>query len=1458
MEIIAESVVKGISYDTTVIATVIDDTYKADGKYTVSTGQTDFTAYSSSTGYRKNMSVYVNVPNGDYTNQKFIVGKYIAANSEPFIFTTPFETIVDLTDNIVLEEQNQKSFGLIANNFMEQQLKYQEWDNEEEQKKQDYDDGKIAEKEYNEFINKQVERAAERDKEINNAIADGTYYEVLVWDSEKSGEEWDGFDRLGIQAQFQTWLDDVDVYSGNYGLKLILSCKVPDTDGNFSEAKDKVLFLDSADDMYGNPYKFESFYQQEKVFDISELGTITHMKLYFYEVPGSFKDINGEPIAVQEFENLFMKDVYICLGYDLGTIKDEFIKIYTLDTNTFKAPPQNPQNMKRLRTRWIHFADENNSQPMVIKSDTNLDFEIRWYRYNLGSPSADEYSGAYWERINVTKSYWDNFYTYEANGTMVKDRTEVFKDDYLELSDGDESFLKSFNCDVTLDPMRSIEQFKVIILYQNRVMRSEVLSFLNEREVVNQATLDAFQALTIHCEDNTYGNYLIYNRNNTLLDRAESRIDRLFGAHFDPVNYEDEETKPLLEDAEVITWGIPSENTMISIPGIDYNNLDKYAPTDQNPDGIKIKPKSDEMVYINDNDENEEAQTNKLTRWVKYDKKQKRLFITRKEYSLSKNTSILKRIYPYQPYTIKTYYSANNLDNTIECQILKDGMSYVSQKELTFGTAGTTGTDVTFVIDFDNNQTAVTVDDQPNDNNEDSYGLSARLYNQDNEEVYLYDVEYNSSVGEDDPRYKTKKLKDLYKITWEWYSCPSKDLKNGIDGLKIEYEKDTGSQCKLIKTIDSTNEKNLLLNMNQMYVIKATLKGFGDYPLTTYLPIPLRKRFYTKTENMPVTDPPTYTETENERCLFISGATEVIYLSDGSPTYYKSPYKAYMYVQPEKRGEQGEWRLGDGDWSLFWYQGQKDAYLPSWENSGLDDNGNPKNNSNVLSPVNVYVKNATKYGVQYYEKINGEYQVVWTQPILVLQNTYPSTTLNRWDGSLTLDDSGNTILAATMAAGKKESSDNTFTGVALGHFGVPLQDADVSLNTKTGLYGFHHGQQSYAFMEDGTGFIGKDGKGRINFDGNSGTIYSSLLDSSHQGMRIDIDDGQIEMYGSNTNFVNITTYINKNNLNEKIKLIQSNGLAAGVFVYRKPYVLETDNQPKENKVYYDSSKRGRASIVKTDSENYVYKPGETKIYYDDDSTYYSVGLEHEYKEDEAYYTTYPSLLTNNAISDYNYKYITISSKQSNSGYPLSIGTSENVSSRNFRVKWDGTLYATNGYFTGHIEASSGTFQGELKAATGSFSGKVTATSGEIGGWKIDSNRLYKNGVELNSSDGSIEGPDIYAATLNCYRGNTITLNGTMSVQGKNSKDKLVTSGYLGVVYGNNKYIKDGQVVNGSGDGEPGIGFFNASKIGFFKITNEHVGMTFKSKSGTGVDNWYIYCDNEGVHTNGNIGVATFG
>jgi hypothetical protein len=52
---------------------------------------------------------------------------------------------------------------------------------------------------------------------------------------------------------------------------------------------------------------------------------------------------------------------------------------------------------------------------------------------------------------------------------------------------------------------------------------------------------------------------------------------------------------------------------------------------------------------------------------------------------------------------------------------------------------------------------------------------------------------------------------------------------------------------------------------------------------------------------------------------------------------------------------------------------------------------------------------------------------------LVLQNRWPSNVINSWDGEkLVLNEDNSTILAAAISAGKKNSDDNSFSGVMIG------------------------------------------------------------------------------------------------------------------------------------------------------------------------------------------------------------------------------------------------------------------------------------------------------------------------------------------------------------------------------------------------------------------------------------------
>lgn len=68
IEVIGNSLLKKVSYDKTIVATITDVKDKKDGKYQCSNGTNTFTAYSTKTDYEKGSSVYVTIPNDNWEN----------------------------------------------------------------------------------------------------------------------------------------------------------------------------------------------------------------------------------------------------------------------------------------------------------------------------------------------------------------------------------------------------------------------------------------------------------------------------------------------------------------------------------------------------------------------------------------------------------------------------------------------------------------------------------------------------------------------------------------------------------------------------------------------------------------------------------------------------------------------------------------------------------------------------------------------------------------------------------------------------------------------------------------------------------------------------------------------------------------------------------------------------------------------------------------------------------------------------------------------------------------------------------------------------------------------------------------------------------------------------------------------------------------------------------------------
>ena len=1144
MDIINGKALSSVSYDKTITCTIKDDKNAKKGEYTVYDGSRLFEAYSNDTSYKIGTTVFVTIPEGKFENQKMIIGKKTSNEEKPFVFTEPFDTIFDMTGNIATEAV---AGALTANDILD------------EHKKIDNETG-----------------------QANVNLKDCFTSQYLLGTSDSfynlTEKELIKYTRLGIKADFTSWVKQA--VKGTYGLIITLKGKKKNI---IESEKDEEIIKEYVFDnsqMFGNTYNFETPYEQQVVVDLeqADMGQIIGIKVEFAQSADFYDQLN-EPIPSTEngylnyqpvanyyqrygdktesdsngnltrkeegngyyktanddsklLPNLLVNNLYICFGYDISIFDNDFVEIYTAESDTYKRSTSTSDNgveanQKELKMRWVHIVD---GKPIdMVNTEQEHSYEVRWYKYSVGAAAADEYSGVYWERIS------------EASG-----------------------FNYVFNPDVN----KQQEKIKAIVFGDSLTpYYSNELIFNNEEQLPpSEEAQHIMSALNIQCDDGTNGNYMIYGQDNSIKDTAYSKETRTLIAYFDSDN--DGVHESSIQSGEKCIWTFPVKNSMIELL-----NGDTRIESDENGNEIVI------------------------------------------------NTNIVTNKNPQ--YKISSYYSPNKSNNTITCQYTLNSVVYTTEKEFTFGPAGTMGSDQTLVIDFVGDKNSIIV-------NEGVIEFEIQLYDNQN-------IQQNIPDGT---------------VQWAWYY--NSDLREDEQGKVLSFPQVIENKTNAIYECEHE------FKIDGLYILQATIGN-----LTTYFPIPISNGEYS----------------------YIKGATQVIYQSNGEPSYNREEYQ--LFGKDDKV-------VNNINWKVISFE--EDPYIATLSNTN--------ENKGFLKPVQVYVKEASVYGVQAYVDEN----ILWTQPILVLQNRWASNTINQWDGkSIQIDNKNGTILSQAIAAGHK-NSDNSFSGVMIGSW--KDTDAASDITAQTGVYGFHEGAMSYAWKDDGTGFIGKDGLGRINFDGNKATIYSTdykinsdgsvAADRTTGSMIIDLNEPYIQMkYGNNI-------------------------------------------------ISIDASKTGTVNSA------------------------------------------------------------------SSSNAPFKIGSK-------FAVAWDGTIYASGGNFSGHIDANSGT----------------------IGAWEIDdSGRLKSNdnniildpanqgtitlaGANSMISGGTIHGSIIRAGTLQSNSTNNIKLQGYLTIDTTNNSDDGGTGALMG-------RIDSGFGLNNSA----GIGFRYAPgndgiRGGEIKATASNVGMRYGASGGSG-------------------------
>ena len=1099
MDIIIAERLNGLNYDKTILCKIEDDSKKDKGEYIVSDGSSSFIAISKDATYMNGASVYVTVPTGDFNQQKLIVGRYIANNEAYATYQAPFDQYLNITENLI---EDDITTGLLAN---------------------------------------------------------GETVEKLIWSwYQPQGSGLRGYTRLGFNAKFRSWLAALEPIAGTYGIRIDIEGTEKTTTEESDIHKNYKYFLTS-DEFYGDPYNFDVFYKQEKVFDISKIAEITRIQIYFYQSKGSFLNKEKQTIVAKDddgnalMDNLWVCDVDLSAGYATQDFDTDTVLLYTFDSLTYAAESEtkkkvdgSPLNEKTLKARWIHFDEEGkciaiDKEEEMTEYEANENAKIHWYKHVLQDGVCDDLAGNFWQEVNDGQDSKNLFYRFSPDITAATETYKVIiempslNSVNAQINDETWSLYQSWGLEdptetnieawrtatedvtdpdtgTTITRAEAVAKIDEILIELStkllatvKYYESDTFVFSNEAHVPDQATLELVQGLSIVVDAvGLKGNYCIYGQTNEILNSSEGHKMRTFEARYESLITNDKR----LDKASTIRWKIPAHGTMIYTPEQGKEYIPRLEPTDEGYD------EANELLYASwkgmvDGVErtfiNQDGTLAPVDGYYIIERKGTEEYPEDADGDGVQDT--IEQIVVKQDFRIESYYTPQNTNNTVHCEILKNGLTYKASSTLVFGPQGTNGTDSTLILKFKDDQSAIDKDG--------SIKVEAHLYDYNNTEVQI----------------------DTKSISWLWwknndgFEATDSVLKigttNWIEKTITSAETDAAGNELLTEQKITYPEVEIQWNSNEEIALHNILQCNVKYGnatigaqavdgvdlenneelkeeiktrevlLQAFIPIPFR-------------DNPTLTWAEVP--------TRIVYDDQGkNPIYYKNAFAITTSGNVEGYISNAEIIFDDIDSNYVYFPAIKhrdgDSSSPGW----------------FLEPKNMFftgLTNKVTLKVTMAFNLNGQIAYYnWYQPILIIQNRWPSAMMNAWDGSLTIDEKNGTILSTMVGAGKKEA-DNTFTGVLMGDIATGAGYEDKQL----GVYGFNHGQQSFGFRDDGTAFIGKAGKGRIEFDGNSGRIQSMSYSQTKNedvkaGMLIDLDDGIIEMHGAtksgkNGNFEN--------------------------------------------------------------------------------------------------------------------------------------------------------------------------------------------------------------------------------------------------------------------------------------------------------------------------------------------------
>ena len=659
IQTIAKSEVNKMSFDKTLVCTILNTSEAARGKYYVTDKSSKFYAYSEITTYEKGEVVLVKVPNGDFNNQKHIEGRYVSEQGEDYNYVSPYTQFVSYTTNLI---DNPGVVGQLLTNFQG-----------------------------NKFRNVQQSDINTEPKHSNTGV---------LWKASKISEiEGYDYDVMYLAADFKTLIgsnnqEDIQLKSGYYGIKLLMDMTYLDMNGHEVTNTNVSFYLDNTD-MNGNAYDFETYYKQEKLFYLEKKYVkhglrLSNVRVLFFQGDNDntivFKNLNDNLVRWYKTEqgekildnpNLFVTNIDLQFGYKQEKVDTDKIVIdVKKKKGAYGTEGQNPNALS-----YYSYIPEDEMERLKNKGHTD------WY--------IQEHYNEFLENYNKKTIYINKKQSYIEllkirNPDQINLRVDLYR--YLDPKYGVQS--KSNNSDagenwelVSLSPNNSLdvtytfdpdisreeERFKAIVYYESPVGSDEVVDpdtgeiltpdtkhktlISNELvfSLVGEVQKPQNEYLVIDCDND--GIFKIYDLKGRLINNFEKYKKRYLYAH------KENNSEATLRS---ITWRIPYKNSMI-VP-ISYEEfMEGYS---QNERGYE-KNEEEGVIY-----------------YTIYNPKELEFY-----------------------FRIKDYLSSTDINNTIYCTAkFNTGASYeVIAKTIEFCTIDYFGTKYKLDMRFENGRSSIPV-----------------------------------------------------------------------------------------------------------------------------------------------------------------------------------------------------------------------------------------------------------------------------------------------------------------------------------------------------------------------------------------------------------------------------------------------------------------------------------------------------------------------------------------------------------------------------------------------------------------------------------------------------------------------------------------------------------------------------------------------------------------------------